>query len=437
MATRLLPVFLFSLISFNQIFAQNQTQVREFQINKKESDTEYRYTFVHLSDIHIGEGIDDYGTVGFRDDTMPQGDVGYSAESLRNAVNWINSHIESEDIRFVVITGDITGSGERSEFEKAKEIFDELEVPYVPIIGNHDVWPYVRYEFEAEYAYGDSVMNEVFKDTYLKNSQFFDYWDEGMRLTKVYSPKSKQSHNFHNFSFAYDGFVFVTVDFNPRHHVEKAEPGVGGYAVLNNFENGSYPWLLDQVENHPLKEYKNIVLLSHQPPHRDALSWYNGLPLSDIDKLTKDLLPFRDNIAVWIAGHVHRNAEYVLSTIGGGMKITDVKETAANKDYEKGYLSLIRVHKVPVATSVKTANSPELIRIYPNPAQDLLRINSGNLKISEYQITDSKGQTVSASYALPHSSDIQVNISNLPDGIYQLLLNTDSGDFHKSFIVVK
>jgi predicted MPP superfamily phosphohydrolase len=99
------------------------------------------FRFVQLTDLHIGEGMGDYGTEGF-DDTAPAGDIGVSAQRLREAVNWINANKDPQNIAFVMITGDITDSAERSEFLKAKEILDTLTVPYIPMPGNHDIWPY-------------------------------------------------------------------------------------------------------------------------------------------------------------------------------------------------------------------------------------------------------------------------------------------------------
>ena len=115
-----------SLITFFPVFliAQDEVQIRHYDLNKDEPGAEYSFTFVHITDIHIGEGQGDYGTLGYLNDTMPEGDVGYSAIRLRRAVNWINENAVENDIHFVTVTGDITDSGEKSEFDKAKEILD-------------------------------------------------------------------------------------------------------------------------------------------------------------------------------------------------------------------------------------------------------------------------------------------------------------------------
>jgi outer membrane protein assembly factor BamB/predicted MPP superfamily phosphohydrolase len=76
------------------------------------------FRFVFLSDTHIGS---------------PDGKA---EEDLRRTVNDINS---SNDIDFVVITGDITELGTNEELPRAKKLFDSLKVKYYIIPGNHDV----------------------------------------------------------------------------------------------------------------------------------------------------------------------------------------------------------------------------------------------------------------------------------------------------------
>jgi outer membrane protein assembly factor BamB len=73
------------------------------------------YHYAWLSDIHIG---------------TPGADA-----DLQNAINDINSR---EEIKFVVITGDISEKGSNAELEKAKEMLDMISVPYYVIPGSHD-----------------------------------------------------------------------------------------------------------------------------------------------------------------------------------------------------------------------------------------------------------------------------------------------------------
>ena len=75
------------------------------------------FRFAFLSDTHIGS---------------PDGKA---EEDLRRTVADIN---QMTDIAFVVLTGDITELGTNEEIKRAKQILDELKVPYYIIPGNHD-----------------------------------------------------------------------------------------------------------------------------------------------------------------------------------------------------------------------------------------------------------------------------------------------------------
>ena len=399
-------------------------------------DATYSFTFAHLSDLHIGEGIADYGTPGYLDDQMPAGDVGYSAERLRQVVRWINDNAVAQDIRFVIITGDITGSAERSEFEKAKEILDSLIIPYVPIIGNHDIWPYVRYQYEAPYAYGDSIMANVFQETYQKDSLFFEHWNNGTRLTRTYDPESGHEHYFQNFSFVYQGFNFISADLNPRYHVNKAEPGIGPEARLNDFEGGTYPWIFQSIQNTPVKGTKNLVFMSHQPPARDIAALFNfELTLEDQDRLTRALLPYSNQLSLWLCGHIHRNTNYTLRTIGGGFKVMDVKETAANKEYDHGFVSLIRAYSAPIPTGILDNKIASQIVLYPNPSSNYIITKlPANFKATEWSIYNTSGRLVSNQKINPYDSQLFINISQLSTGNYLIQFDADDVSAQKWFV---
>ncbi|HND83854.1 MAG TPA: metallophosphoesterase, partial [Chitinophagales bacterium] len=118
----------------------------EYDLNKNYPGSQYKFSFVQLSDIHIGEGFGDYGTSGYFNDTIPVVDTSDPANDLRAAIRWINENKMNKNLKFVVISGDLTGSAEKSEFQMCKNLLNTLEIPYVPIIGNHDIWPYVRYQ---------------------------------------------------------------------------------------------------------------------------------------------------------------------------------------------------------------------------------------------------------------------------------------------------
>lgn len=325
-------------------------------LNKKKNAL-HKFSFVHLTDIHVGEGIRDYGTPGYYGDTMPKGDIGYSAERLRKAVNWINANAKKRDIRFVIVTGDLTDSGEKSEFDKVNEILSALTIPFVPQIGNHDVVSHIQGDWVnpatgasdnwAKTAFGDSICNVVFKKEFDTLQHFVDRWDDGYRQIRVYSDYSKHEQFFQNFLFEYQGFGFVFFDLNPRFIYGRPKTDHGPKPRLNDFPHASFEWLMHSLSTFPDAGDHNIFLFSHQPPHHDFMSIFNGLPTSEYDKLTQALLPYRSHLAYWLAGHVHRNKSYRVTTLRKHQFVMKARETASNKEHKNGILRVINVYEAP------------------------------------------------------------------------------------------
>lgn len=316
-------------------------RIMHTSVNKKKG-YHHSFSFVHLTDIHVGEHIPDYGTHGYSGDTMPAGDVGYSAERLRMAVNWINRNARKHDIRFVIVTGDLTDSGEKSEFDKANEILSSLTVPFVPQIGNHDVVSHTDTLKEA-CATGDSLCNAVFHVAFDSLRGMADSWDDGYRQIRVYSPYSRHEQFFQNFSFWYRGYKFVFFDLSPRFIYGRPPGEHGPKPHLNDFPHATFEWLMHSVTADTTGHH-NIILCSHQPPHHDFMSIFNGLTTSDYDQVTTALRPYHRNLALWLAGHVHRNKAYRVRTLRAARPVIRARETASNKEHRHGVLRVIKVY---------------------------------------------------------------------------------------------
>jgi predicted MPP superfamily phosphohydrolase len=419
----------------NMVFAQ-QPYVPQTNINDEILGATYAYSFIHITDIHIGEGEGDYGSTGYLDDTMPNGDVGYSAIRLRKAVNWINENHIEKNIKFVIVSGDITDSGERSELEKAKEILDDLNIPYIPLIGNHDVWPYVEYQNEAPKAYGDSILNEVFKTTFEELRQFFDEYSDGTRLLKTYNPETRDNAYFQNFWYKYQGDYFLFLDFNPRYHVRKDEPGIGPEAQLMDFEGGTFRWLINSISVLPKNRNKDIFITSHHPPANEIYSFYNGFDRTELDILTKGLFQYRNRTALWMGGHVHRFKDYILST-GNGYNICKVVETAANKEWKNGQMRLINVYHPPIATGL-IENKNIKLNISPNPSNGILDISGSMKGLFKLKIINSIGESqYLGDYFFSNNNNLTIDVSIFPQGNYILILENSDYIIQKKFLLIK
>jgi hypothetical protein len=201
--------------------------------------------------LHIGEGYEDYGGLGYND----SGSIGEEyavTQYLRNTVNRINSNLRVYDIRFVVASGEMTDSSERSEFEKAKAILDGLQVPYIPGIGNHDGWPYIRtpdggYQ-EASSPCGDLGFQETFQPIFNSLSLALANWEKPP--TPCWDPETGTTSYFQNCAWDYEGYHFICLDFVTRHHTPTDEPGVGPNADLHDFPGGTWQWFTHHFDKY-------------------------------------------------------------------------------------------------------------------------------------------------------------------------------------------
>ncbi|MBI4346394.1 MAG: metallophosphoesterase [Elusimicrobia bacterium] len=112
------------------------------------------FSFAVLADTHVGRRVPDFGTPGYDDELRGLPRANERLRRVRVALDKVRALREKQDIRFVVVVGDLTEHGERSEFLAARALFDALPIPYVPVLGNHDFWPGTSRE-EAPEPIGD------------------------------------------------------------------------------------------------------------------------------------------------------------------------------------------------------------------------------------------------------------------------------------------
>ena len=337
------------------------------------------FSFAIITDLHIGRGYPDYDGPGFDDGY--NGEEYYLTQRLRNVVNWIiqnKDNIQCDNatcsIKFLVVLGDVADSGEKSEFLKAKEILDELNnygIPYVPVFGNHDVWPHTD-ENEATTTLGENYFDEIF-------------WSENATNTKLMKEilnweRDEIHKNYKNFAFNYGGINFIGLDFNSREKFMKKGPGVGADAVLN-FENKS--WL-----EFKLKDSKNnsIIILSHHPIISDLSKAFSRGEVEEIRELIK-----QNEVLINFAGHIHgwynmgidifEDANYEYPSID----ITRVLTTEAImvgsnekneylKEHDKGIIKIVKVlekNKIDYKTNEgkykpETGEGKEFIALNPH-----------------------------------------------------------------------
>jgi PKD repeat protein len=198
------------------------------------------WAFAIITDLHIGRGYEDY-----------KGEDYYLTERLRRTVDWVIENKDKMKIKFVVVLGDISESGKRSELEKAKNILDKLNefnIPYIPVIGNHDL----------NLRDGVNYFMVVFK------SQFD--WINKSADSKIYLQPQKSSMDALdykvNFRFSYRNIHFIGLDF-----VNREKPKIGQTSPKGILHEETKTWL-----NKSLQEWKDeqVIVFSHHPIIMDS-----------------------------------------------------------------------------------------------------------------------------------------------------------------------
>ncbi|MBW7889232.1 MAG: PQQ-binding-like beta-propeller repeat protein [Bacteroidetes bacterium] len=210
------------------------------------------FHFAHVTDIHVGS------TTG--------------AEDLRNTVRDIN---QQKDLRFVIITGDISEFGADAQWRLAKQILDSLTLPWYIVPGNHDM-----------------------------------KWAEsgGTGFKKVFG--------YERIMFPYGKYTFIGLHEGPR---LKMGDGYWAPEDLRWLDSTLAPFRINR---------KPIILFTHYPLDSGIANWYEALSLLK-----------QCNIQVILNGHWHSNnkisAEGIPSIVGrtnlrgrdslGGYNIVDVR----------------------------------------------------------------------------------------------------------------
>jgi len=307
-------------------------------VNSNKKGCSWQFSIIQLTDLHIGQAstpIDDYGLPGYDDsyyrydpvhnrtfylwdnDTMR---VGESAAALMRLVDWIKENKTKYNIKFVVITGDITESAERSEFEKAREILEELDdygIYWIPVIGNHDMRSFTRGDGAqiCDDCIGDRFFRDVFRDHMNELCDILPDWEWGTSHQDFLIDFTDFYSYLQNFVFNYAGYRFYFLDFcsrgklsNPNDPETKSEAELYDYPSNSGDTHlGTWAWFKYNYERFKYNADDNILIFAHHPMwHGPLVSHYyfDDDEASEIDTYLNDNW-YKYYIGYWIAGHSH------------------------------------------------------------------------------------------------------------------------------------
>lgn len=189
-----------------------------------------------------------------------------AAEDLQKAVNQINA---TDNLDFVLVTGDITEEGDRESLKRAKSIMDKLHIPYYIIPGNHET----TWTESGMTAFGDVFGGERFR-------------------------------------FEHKGFLFL--GFNTGPFIRMGD----GHVVPQDIS-----WLKEELGKYG-KE-KPVIIVTHYPlKEGDVDNWYD---------VTDAIRPY--NIRVCVGGHYHSNREFRYDGIPGFLNRSTLRGGEATGGY--------------------------------------------------------------------------------------------------------
>jgi len=151
----------------------------------------------------------------------------------------INSNLSSS-IDLIIITGDITGSAQLTQYQKANEILSALQVPWIPLIGNHDTWPYTSID-EAETPIGDAYFGQVFGER-IRSSKFVTDYPNMTAFDTVHNFNQNPQHIEITIDLGNTDAIIFGADWNTRMKALPGYKGNLGQADLNDFPGGALPW---------------------------------------------------------------------------------------------------------------------------------------------------------------------------------------------------
>jgi PKD repeat protein len=250
-------------------------------------------------------------------------DIHIHEPELEKVVDWINEAInDGGDIRFVMVLGDISDEGSRCRSEpyiKVKTVLDKLQVPYIPVIGNHDVW-YNHPEDMSENWFEkcqEEIFNQIFSPEYdYLGNCVLPNWDKASIPVQHQPPNAPGPiwSYFQNFAFDYMGDHFICLDWNSRNDIYTSD--VSGWNrglpdLHQSVTGGTWEWFEDHLGSYPNMGDENVLLFAHHPlsfvaSQSQLFSYFFTFNENQYDDIVQTHLdPYENHLDKWFAGHWH------------------------------------------------------------------------------------------------------------------------------------
>ncbi len=225
---------------------------------------------------------------------------GEHADRLVQTVDWFNENASERGIELVLVLGDI---GWNEGLELSRELLDELDMPYAPIIGDNEVHAYQ----EAEFA-------EVFAAPLAALEAVSEGWSQDNDL--AWNPDYDQDSTFGNFGFDYKGVRFLSLDWASR----SDDSLLGEMGDLHDFEGGTWPWFESQITDLATDRREDCVVMASHIPMAMIVGGFDAVSADAINALTS---AYADLVWANFGGHWHIDVDTEIEEGGYEMYVTD------------------------------------------------------------------------------------------------------------------
>ena len=202
-------------------------------------------------------------------------------ERLAAAVAWLDEHAQAQQIELVLVLGDI---GWGAGLEQAKLLLDELDLLYLPIVGDNEI-----------HAGDDQAFDTTYQPQYQLLNDGLDHWRQAS--VPVWDPEAEMDAWLQNLAFDYRGLHFFALDLCIRGD----DTIMGEFGDLHDFSGGSWTWFEEQLSALEPTRGESIILLSHIP------MFLGLLDTEEMPKVDALLEPMGDYVYANLAGHTHGN----------------------------------------------------------------------------------------------------------------------------------
>jgi len=305
--------------------------------------TSFHYYEVEDKDWYKATG-DEYTFVIYPD---IQETVDYQQKLIYKQNEWVRDHAKDMNLKFVLTMGDLT-NGIYSNWHVTQEaftIFDDADIPYSPLLGNHD--------------YDDHKLTVLGGRDTTHFNQFFEYEDY---VDKDWFVEAKEPGKMDNVCYTFSGggvnYLVLALEFGPS--------------------NSTLEWASSVIDKPEYSDYRVIVTthslvgrtgyfadLNHANVYSYGFSKADGVDVNNGIDVWEKLMSKHDNIFMAFSGHttsdtVMRRVDtgdagnQVLSMLVNGQSVRDINDNRG--------ATLILVCKVNEATGKMTCNYYDPVR---------------------------------------------------------------------------